>query len=160
MAIYTLCPNYVNHSCEDNDDFVDILMSFCQNNGRKIAFDENDNVIEAYRTIVSNKENLNTWLKFLTMKSSNYEVVSAELNQEGADNNSLMIAVSSKTFDKNLTCESKSDYLELKETITRESINLMDKDELRHSFNNLGTQIIQNTLGNNSPIISGDKNQI
>ncbi|UWX55109.1 hypothetical protein NYZ99_00175 [Maribacter litopenaei] len=136
MPIYTLCPNYVNHSCEDNDDFVDILLSFCQTNGRKIAFDEKDCVIEAYRKKVRNKENLNTWLKFLTMKSSNYEVVSMEVEINNDEYTRLMISVSSSTFDRNLTCESKTDYLEFREIISKEEIKLIDKDELRDSFKN------------------------
>jgi len=160
MALFTLCSNYVDHCCSNNEDFLDILLSFCQTNDRKIALDEKDRIIESYRTNVANKENFNTWLKLLTMKKNNFEIVNVNLNDEDIENFELMISVSSQTYDKTLACKSKSDYLSLRETIEKEKINLLDKDELKQNFATKQETTIIRTSGDNSPIIDGNQNKV
>ena len=80
MALYTLCPNYVNHSCDDNDDFVNVLLTFCQTNGKKVALDKSDKIIEAYENDVLNKDNLKTWLDLLSRNTKNFEIIDIDLS--------------------------------------------------------------------------------
>jgi hypothetical protein len=159
MALYTLCPNYVNHSCDDNDDFVNVLLTFCQTNGKKVALDKSDKIIEAYENDVLNKDNLKTWLDLLSRNTKNFEIIDIDLSSSSVNNQELTLSVCSNTYDKNLACNTKNDYITHQENIDNESINLIDKDELINSFRNNVTQVIQSTTGENSPIITGNENE-
>ena len=159
MATFTLCPNLVNYLCSNLEDFVNVLLTFCQDNGRKVAFDIDNKLISSYENVVENKANLAFWLKFLTNLKNNTEYIDSSVNEDD-DNQQVVITICSNTYDKILSSHSKADYLAHQEMIENISIRLLDKDELRNEFKNSQVIITNTTSGDHSPIITGSGNQM
>ncbi len=152
MPTYTLCPLYVNKVCNDNEDFVNVLFKFCQNNNLKVGLDSTDYLITSYESLLSKNELFRTWIKFLFLKENNYEILPT--NEEYDNIHSATIDTCVKSYDRILSCKIKNDYNDKREQIQMSSITLIDADELRTNISNGNTfitnQINQTSHGNNA----------
>lgn len=160
MAIYTLCPEYFNQCFEDNTHYLNVFLKFCQINGEKLAFDKSKRFIEFYENKVHDKAEFTKWFTRLMTSTNNYEILDIDLNAVSLNSQELSIFVCENTFDRNLACNSKIDYLPHRKEINTKSINLIDKEELVIKLTSTVINVNNSTTGDNSPIVNGSDNQL
>lgn len=162
MPSYILCPEYVNSACANWNDYLNVLLKFCQDNNLKVCFDSSDHIVTQYNNMVQDKDLLNQWLKFISSQVSNFETIDVAINNL-EDHKAIALQLCAGSYDKRLSCNTKQDYLNYQQQIEDNRINLIDRDELRielaNNNNFINNQIIQTTHGSNSPNIAGNKNK-
>jgi len=158
MATFTLCSKLVKH-CSQNHKYVsNILYVFFQENEFKIALDNSDAIIKAYKEILKSDDkyyvDVKRWIEIISFQEDSYEMVKNV--EKFKTEPELFIHICHNTFDKKLLVESKQDYLQYSSDILSKKLNIYDKDDGITELSKPKTinKIIQQSFGDNSPNIA------
>lgn len=165
MSQYTVCTELVKHCGKPKNVkyLTNILFVFTQDNPHKICVDKGGFLLKEYKKIALKSESLRIWIDLLTNKKiPGVEFI--KINNNHKTTIDLLLSICTNSYDKSFVVKTKQDYTELKELITKNEINLIDKDVLIASFKEAKYNITANeggqvSLGDNSPNLITEKDE-
>ena len=173
MAIYTLTNNLIeNITSSDISLFGSLFYVFAnEKSGHKLAIDSNKKLLGLYTEAIIDpnmEQYYKAWLDlFSRMLNSICEFIPVDIDPFDKDNAFLKIASSINgrknliVYSRNINCpyccndNNETEY-------NCKKIHVLDKDETISEINtkNNGDITIQQTIGNNSPLITGNQNKV
>ena len=161
MNRITIDVSFLKLFASDIDVFLNILLRFVQDNPYKICLDSDGKGVEIYCNLARENDNVMLWWKF--MEKNNFSCIDRIILKDAKNCNAenLFLYIASEAYPcRRLLVSSKNILHSLHATlIESRSITLIDKDEARNLLNQSVT-IYQSSMGDHSPNIIGNSNNI